>query len=427
MRLFKNKKSSYASIIIKALEYTLFSVMMAITIAGIVRRETTAIENFNKIWGISIGLYFLSAFINHKFENVNSFVLTLFSMGAIVGSLILILGTTFYFFEIPLFIAFVFIWMKGINIEIHSEKIESLRTRILYGLIFFVLSYFLLFKTNLSGSYTFISHYYIPFYGILGFMMLNLVNMYSAYASGNFKINENQNVDRFSKIALAISVIVLLAMQMRFFNTWHIIKRFLSIVYDIAFKIISIVLFPILWVVEQFLALVKSRFAGEEVEKMEGLVKPSVMDIPQQDGIMITPGMETAFTIITWILLILLGCFMIWKVYQQIAIKAKKRVSTGSEEREFVFNLKDAYRELFNRSNNLNNSDKDPKHPIRRAYKEALIHLKSKGLLKPLDYTPKEYYEECVDGSSQLLEDEKSKFKKLTSEYQQVRFGSDDK
>ncbi len=427
MHLLKGNKSNFATICIKALEYTLFSVMMAITLAAIVRTEFEAIKNFNIIWLTSIALYFFSAFVNHKFARHNPFFLIVISIGAIFGSMLLILGRTFYFFEMPLFVSFVLVWAKGTNLEINSEKIETLRSRILFGLIFLVLAYFVLFKSKLAGEYTLISHYYIPFYGVLGFMMLNLVNMHSAYASGHFKINENKNVDRFSKIALTVSVVVLLFIQFSLFDISHVIKEGLSILYDVLFRIISILLFPVLWLIEILLESIKSKFASEELDKMTGTFTPNKTQLPNQEGVIITPGMETIFTVLTWSVLILIGTLILWKIYQQIAVKKKPSVSTGDEAREFVFSLKDAYREMFNRSNKTITSDKLPKHPTRRAYRDALIELRSKGIDKPGCFTPSEYFSKIINTTDQLTSEEKNKLETLTQNYQKIRFGSDEK
>ena len=139
-----NDRTQLISDLVKALEYTLFLLLIVFTVAGIFRKEAIMVSRFSLVWAVNCMLYGFSAITIEFFKKKPSgwFIATFIIL--VGGAILLLTKGVFYLVTGPLVVAFVLSMIRGMNYSILEEKIEPLKSRIFYtdiilGLVIFIL------------------------------------------------------------------------------------------------------------------------------------------------------------------------------------------------------------------------------------------------------------------------------------------------
>lgn len=413
-------RTQLISDLVKALEYTLFLLLVVFTVAGFFRKEAVMISRFSLVWAVNCILYGFSARTIEFFKRKPSgwFIATfIFLIG---GSILLLTNGVFYLVTGPLVVAFVFSMIRGMNYSILEEKIEPLKSRIFYTDIILGLIIFILKLGDVEG-YGALKAYYL-IYVITSLLLLNLVNMNNAYASGTHQINRSKNVEKFGRIALGVSLSLIIIVQIQVFDFWSVILSVLDKAYNILYKIVSLIIYPLLYLMDKLLGL----FRLDRLEDVDiaGPMSPEMQDqlpnYPNNTGV--PDWMVTAFYVVTWSVILLISILLLKKAYQVFKRRKAMNDAFGSEERSFVFDRKEMMGNLFNRFKR--ESSKVPKNEIRKKYREQLIKNENLYMGKKKYETPYEYMNR-IKSDETISSEEKMSLESLTKDYQIVRYRED--
>ena len=415
-----NDRTQLISDLVKALEYTLFLLLIVFTVAGFFRKEAIMVSRFSLVWAVNCMLYGFSAITIEFFKKKPSgwFIATfIFLVG---GAILLLTKGVFYLVTGPLVVAFVLSMIRGMNYSILEEKIEPLKSRIFYTDIILGLVIFILKVGDVEG-YGALKAYYL-IYVIISLLLLNLVNMNNAYASGTHQINRSKNVEKFGRIALGVSLSLIIIVQVQVFDFWSVILAGLDKVYNLLYKVVSLIIYPLLYLMDKLLGLF--RLDGLEEVDIAGPMSPEMSDqlpnYPNNTGV--PNWMVTAFYIVTWSVILLISILLLKKAYQVFKRRKAMNDAYGSEERSFVFDRKEMLGNFLNRFKR--ETSKTPKNEIRKKYREQLIKNENLYLGKKKYETPIEYMNR-VNADETIADEEKLALELLTNEYQIVRYRED--
>ncbi|OJV65899.1 MAG: hypothetical protein BGO41_08165 [Clostridiales bacterium 38-18] len=405
---------------IKGLEYTLFLLLIVFTVAGFFRKETLMVSRFGLAWAINFLLYgFSAATIEFFKKKPAGWFMTVFI--TLIGiSILLITNGVFYLLSGPLVVVFVLSMIRGMNYSILEEKIEPLKSRIFYTDIILGLIIFILKLGDIEGYGALKSYYLI--YVIISLLLLNLVNMNNAYASGTHQINRSKNVEKFGRIALGISISLIIIVQLQIFDFWSLILALLDKAYNVIYRVVSLIIYPLLYLMDKLLGLF--RLDGLKEVDIAGPLSPDMQEqlpnLPNNTGI--PNWMVTVFYVITWSVIILISILLLKKAYDVFKSRKKKMDSYGSEERSFVFNRKEMLGNLLGRFKK--EASKLPQNEVRKKYREQLIKNDNLYLGKKKYETPYEYMIR-ISADESLSDEDKLSFEKLTMAYQIARYRED--
>ena len=415
-----NDRTQLISDLVKALEYTLFLLLIVFTVAGIFRKEAIMVSRFSLVWAVNCMLYGFSAITIEFFKKKPSgwFIATFIIL--VGGAILLLTKGVFYLVTGPLVVAFVLSMIRGMNYSILEEKIEPLKSRIFYTDIILGLVIFILKVGDVEG-YGALKAYYLV-YVIISLLLLNLVNMNNAYASGTHQINRSKNVEKFGRIALGVSLSLIIIVQVQVFDFWTVILAGLDKVYNLLYKVVSLIIYPLLYLMDKLLGLF--RLDGLEEVDIAGPMSPEMSDqlpnYPNNTGV--PNWMVTAFYIVTWSVILLISILLLKKAYQVFKRRKAMNDAYGSEERSFVFDRKEMLGNFLNRFKR--ETSKTPKNEIRKKYREQLIKNENLYLGKKKYETPIEYMNR-VNADETITDEEKLALELLTNEYQIVRYRED--
>lgn len=416
----QSDRTQLISDLVKALEYTLFLLLVVFTVAGFFRKEAVMISRFSLVWAVNCMLYGFSAITIDVFKKKPTWWFVASYIILIGSSILLLTKGVFYLVTGPLVIAFVLSMIRGMNYSILEEKIEPLKSRIFYTDIILGLVIFILKVGDVAGYGPLKSYYLI--YVIISLLLLNLVNMNNAYASGTHQINRSKNVEKFGRIALAVSLSLIIIVQVQVFDFWSVILAGLNKAYNLLYKVVTLIMYPLLYLMDKLLGLF--RLDGLEEVNIAGPMSPEMRDqlpnYPNNTGV--PNWMVTAFYIVTWSVILLISILLLKKAYQVFKRRKAMNDAYGSEERSFVFDRKEMMGNLLNRFKR--ETSQIPKNEIRKKYRELLMKNENLYMGKKRYETPLEYMNR-IKVDETISAEEKASLESLTVDYQVVRYRED--
>lgn len=300
--------------------------------------------------------------------------------------------------------------------------------KFLYSVGIFIIIFIIMFSFSkiIDPIYLGCGKKYLVLYFVTGLMSLARLNLVEEYEQSNsISINKDKNIVRVNIISFAIIIISVISVSLEY------VKRFANYLLE-----------KILYLVVKLLGAIFQKVAGENFDiiknKAEEAARPTVRAkedlylgekgvkelteeikdyIPKQVEQFSADHGTLIITIVIIILLVVIG----YIIYRSINSKqTKKQGGLLDEEKDFMFSLKDLKDSFRNITDKIQDSLNNKKlHEIRRVYIQCILKLNEKGIKYKKCYTPNEYKDIIMKGSS-----ESKGFDIITKFYNDIRYGN---
>lgn len=407
-------------IVLKSADTVLMSMMIVMTLTVWFRSTPAVMTSLFPAIIMGFVVFTISAISTHMISQekaYRSFALALLGLAVIVFAEGVILNAPFDLYKLFRSVAFAYIWVVGQNYEVSHDRIKTVRQITIPSVVVMSFLIYVLFRDKFGGTFQSVGDVYFPFYCVVAFLNLNLVNMrtaYDVYESNG--INRDANLSRFSRVSVTVIILLFIVFQMRHLGLFQLLVKGLFLLQDGIILVLQLLTLPFIYLITLLTGLVTNGDKLHEVKFGEIQLKSEeFFDGHPETGV--SQVAEILFTILAVVGIILVVYFILKKVSH----KKKRTIAPGAEEeRTFIFDMKNPLSGLLKKWTN--RYHEEVLHSkIRLKYREALSNWKQKGYEKKRHLSPDEFLQELKDKGQHEPE-----FIELTQAYKSVRYGNRD-